>query len=115
MQEKTLLKLCFLCSIIGIVSLFFTNKFVQLEQVEISQLKEGMNYARVLGEIKTKYTSKTQTTFLDLEDESGTIKAVIFKGVSTNGVQKGDFVEIVGEVQEYKGEPELIVKKIRKL
>lgn len=115
MKEKTLLKLSFLCSIVGIISLFLTNKFFQPEQVKISQLKEEMNYARVLGEIKTKYTSKTETTFLNIEDESGTIKAVIFKGVSTNGVQKGDFVEIIGEVQEYKGEPELIVKKIRKL
>lgn len=115
MEEKTLLKLCFLCSIVGIVSLFLINKLVQPSQIEISQLKEGINYVKVFGEIKSKYTSKTGTTFLKVEDESGMIKAVAFKGVSTDSVQKGDFAEIVGETQEYKGELEIIVKKIRKL
>lgn len=115
MEEKTLLKLCFLFSIVGIISLFFLNRFAQPEQVKISQLKEGMNSVRVLGEIKSKYISKTGTTFLQLNDKSGAIKAVAFKGVSADSIQRGDFVEVIGEVQEYRGELEVIVKKIRKL
>jgi exonuclease VII large subunit len=83
---------------------------------KISQLKEGMNFVSITGEIKSKYVSEKGTAFLTLKDETGEINVVIFKGsVDISNVSVGNKIEIIGEAQKYKGELEVIAKNIKLL
>jgi len=113
MNEKTLILICALLSIVGIVSLFFLNKSVQIPQLKIYELKDGMNFVKIVGRVTSKYVSKTGTTFLTVQDGSGKIQAIIFKGMNNQRIGKGDRVEIIGDVQTYKNKLEIIVKQIR--
>lgn len=116
MKESLLIKLCFIFCIIGIITLIVVNKFTSPNRVKVSELEEGMNFASVLGEINSKYVSRKGTVFLNLKDDTGEIKVVVFKGsVDVSDINKGDSVEIMGEVQQYKGELEIIAKKIKLL
>jgi len=113
MNEKTLMLICAILSITGIISLFFLNKSASVPQLKISELKDGMNFVRIVGRVTRKYVSKTGTIFLTIQDETGRIQAVIFKGTSNQKIRKGDKVEIIGDVQTYKNRLEIIVKQIK--
>ena len=113
MKERTLILICIALSIAGIISLFFLNKSAQIPQLKIYELKDGMNLVKIVGRVTSKYVSKTGTTFLTIQDDSGKIKAVIFKGMNNRRIRKGDRVEIIGDVQTYKNRLEIIVKQIK--
>jgi len=116
MKESSLIKLCFVFCAIGIFSLFLINKVYTPPRVKASEIKEGMNFVSITGEIKNKYVSEKGTAFLTLKDDTGEIKIVVFKGsMNISDVDQGDSVEIVGEVQRYKGELEIIAKNIKLL
>ena len=114
MNEKTLIWICLIFSLLGISLLFFLNKSTQPLELKISDLREGMDFVKIIGRVTRRYVSKRGTTFLTIQDGSGKIQAVIFKGIN-NRIYKGDRVEVIGNVQRYRGELEIIVKKIRRV
>ncbi|MDI6825733.1 MAG: OB-fold nucleic acid binding domain-containing protein [Candidatus Aenigmarchaeota archaeon] len=116
MKESSLIKLCFVLCLIGIFLLFVINRMYSPTTVKITQIKEGMNFVSVSGEVKKKFVSEKGTAFLTLKDDTGEIKVVIFKGsMDVSNVNVGSKVEVMGEVQKYKGELEIIAKKIKLL
>jgi exonuclease VII large subunit len=114
MKESFLIWISTIFCVAGIISLFLLNKHTKPTHLKISELREEMDFVKIVGTIERKYVSKTGTVFLTVRDQSGKIKAVIFKGVANHyGIKRGDEVEITGDVQTYRGELEIIVKKIR--
>lgn len=115
MKEKAILKFCVVVSMVGIFLMVVANKFSKQNEIRIGEIKEEINNVKISGQIKDKYVSKTGTVFLKIFDGENSINGVAFKGTNTENIQKGDFVEVVGNVQRYKGELEIIIKSIKKL
>ncbi|MEA1946031.1 MAG: HD domain-containing protein [Thermodesulfobacteriota bacterium] len=75
---------------------FIDDIFVLSEKI-LAQKKDGNNFLNVT-----------------LSDKTGTVKGVVWDNVDkiTAGVASGDFVHIKGNVNEYKGVLQLVIKKM---
>ena len=74
------------------------NDIFVLMEKSVSQKKDGSNYLHVA-----------------LGDKTGHVKGVVWDHVdeiTSAGVSSGDFVHITGTVNEYRGAPQLVVKKM---
>lgn len=112
MQDKTLLKLSFLTSIIGIAALYFIMQPSEIKIGDINRNYIGKT-VKVLGEISSRYESKDGHIFLKFADSSGQIDVVIFKNSKVEkNLEVGQKIEISGKVDEYKGQLEIIPKTI---
>lgn len=112
MQDKTLLKISIFTSIVGIVALYFIMQPSEIRIGDINRDYTGRT-VKVLGEISSKYESKNGHIFLKLADSSGEISVVIFNNTKVErNLEIGQMIEISGEIEEYKGELEIILKTI---
>jgi len=112
MKEKTLLKIALVCSLVGIMVLFFVSDSIEIKEKDISKI----NLENVGEDIKlTGYVSKV----VDLENvmyveitKPETISVVLFKKTNIS-VYEGSFVEIIGEIDEYNGRMQVIGNRVR--
>lgn len=112
MQDKTLLKISIFTSIVGIVALYFIMQPSEIKIGDINRNHIGKT-VKVLGEIGSKYENKNGHIFLKLADSSGQINVVIFNNTKVErNLEVGQMIEISGEIEEYKGELEIIPKTI---
>ncbi len=112
MKEKTLIKLSFITSIIGIVLLLFIMDKIELSKSNISNLTQNDIDKKI--KIKAELLRITETPglyLLNVKDFSGEISVVVFKDESIN-LTKGDILEIEGQITSYKDKIEIIAKKI---
>ncbi len=112
MKEKTLIKLSFITSIIGIVILLFIMDKIELSKSNISNLTQNDIDKKI--KIKAELLRITETPglyLLNVKDFSGEISVVVFKDEPIN-LTKGDILEIEGQVTNYKDKIEIIAKKI---
>ena len=108
MQEKTLLKLSLITSTAGICLLFFLSTQINNEEESFQLINNG-DFTTINGRI-TEVNSRGNVTFLSI-DQTKTITAIVFEDYVN--FKKGDFVELRGNVKNYKGTKELIVEEIR--
>lgn len=96
--------------------MFFANKMIEPKEVNISQVSEEFNFLRIRGKITEVSVSKSGTTFLKVKDDSGIIDVVIFKNsmVDMPDAKAGEFVEVLGKPQKYKGKLEIIATQIKR-
>lgn len=114
MNEKNLLTIALVCSLIGILTLFYISNTVELEEKSISELdavEAGQN-VRVKGVI-SQAKDLDKIMLIDVVQPQ-TINVMIFKDGNIS-LNKGDFVELIGELREYKGKKEIIANKIEVL
>ncbi|OGI15832.1 hypothetical protein A3K63_00520 [Candidatus Micrarchaeota archaeon RBG_16_49_10] len=116
MNEKTLVILCLVVSFIGLLVMFISNKIFEPKVIKISQIEKDMNSVLIEGVITQKEVSESGTIFLKIEDESGSIEAVIFKNSIKNieNFKEGDKIKIQGKPEIYKDSLEIIVYKMVK-
>jgi len=78
---------------------FVDDIFVLSEKI-LSQKKDGNNFLNVT-----------------LSDKTGTLKGVVWDNVDdiAAGITSGDFVRVIGNVSEYKGALQLVIKKMGSL
>ena len=114
MKEKTLIKICLLSVIVGIIIMFFANRMITPKEIKISDVSEEYNYVKIKGEVVKIYVSESGTAFIELSDESGSVDVVVFKGSIENvsNITTGDFIEVIGKPEKYKGEMEVIASSI---
>ncbi|MFA5142382.1 MAG: hypothetical protein WC471_05425 [Candidatus Woesearchaeota archaeon] len=112
MQEKTLLKLAVVSSIIGLIILFVMSSFTQLDNTDISKLTslDVDKTLKVTG-IITKISQTEQTTMLEIAQHNRMPVLIFDTNLTLN---KGDEVEIIGKAQDYNGELELIADRIER-
>lgn len=112
MDEKNLLKVALICSIIGILITFIFADKLEPTVMDISDISSSLveKSVRVQGTV-TSLRETSSVLILDVKDDSGSIKVV---GFNPEGVilDKGSIVEISGKVTEYKGLLEIDAKKI---
>ncbi len=61
---------------------------------------------RIQGTVKAVHRAENVTVLTVMKTEE--IKAVAFDSMN---ISEGDYLQIAGEIQEYKGEKEIVIKK----
>ena len=108
MQERTLLRISLLCSLLGILALFFISQTVQYPESAI--LEEDQNYI-VKGSIQ-RITQRDAVTFITLDKEDE-LTVVLFKDYPVD-LHSGDYIEVMGRASKDKeDELQFIGKEVR--
>ena len=112
MNEKQLLRVSLIFSLIGILLLFFLTYELKVKLYEINSLsKDNLDDAvRVKGVIES-FAETPGLYLITIKDDNGKITIVVFKDEKIP-LQKGLNIEIIGQVVEYKNELEIIAKQI---
>jgi DNA/RNA endonuclease YhcR with UshA esterase domain len=118
MNEKKLTKISAVGVCISIIALYIvTNQIfsvnVNIGEIDKSFIGKSVNITgTVVGITKNK-----GNFFVDLEDDTGKIKLILWEdtaellqsnGIEINELNKGNIINVVGEVQVYRGELEII-------
>lgn len=112
MEEKTLLKIALICSIIGILIIFIFADRLEPSLINISDISKSFidQEVKIQGVIiSSRVTSST--VMLDVKDDTGIIKIILFDDESFDA-DKGQIVKVLGSVKEYNGVLEIESKKI---
>ena len=110
MKESALLKLALICSLIGIILLYFVSQIIGVEEVNVEKITHGNvgEVVKIMGNVKS-VTVVNNITFLKIEKPE-MFDVVLFKNLE---ISEGDYVEVIGEIEEYKGKREIIGNAIR--
>ncbi len=108
MDDDTLLKSALVIGIIGLVTLFFLSKTIEIKELKIEEINEKNigEKVKIRGIIK-KFTPKENVNFIEFENSK--ILIVYFDEINLN---KGDLIEVVGGVELYKGKLEIVAEEI---
>lgn len=112
MKENTLLKIALICSLAGLAALFFISHKVELKYYR-PQLP-GKNIGddvKLSGKI-IKISDNGNVIFMELSQQCP-VSVVVFANSKSANLNKDDFVEVSGKVQEYNGKEEIIAEKIK--
>lgn len=116
MKEKTLLRIALISGIIGLVILFIISDNLEIKEKDIDKINKANveEDVKLIGTI-SRITNLEKVTFIELE-QPATMTIILFKDKNKNiTLYKGDKVEIIGEIDEYNGELEVIAQRIRVL
>ena len=115
MKESTLLKLSIVFSLLGTIVLFYISSSISIEETTVNKITSGSSgeYVLVKGAIAS-ISDKESIMIIDIE-KNEKIPVVLFKNDLNNMIElkKGDFVEVRGKTEEYKGRIEIIADEIR--
>ncbi|MFH1237577.1 MAG: OB-fold nucleic acid binding domain-containing protein [Candidatus Aenigmatarchaeota archaeon] len=126
MNEKTLTKISVVGSVLSIILLYFMTLNIIPEGMAIGNLDRSLigRSVSITGKITSLYVNNGNM-FMNVADESGEIKAVLWKDtlemirindINPDTFEVGKKIDITGEIQEYKGELEIVpVKGVVKL
>lgn len=115
MKENVLLKLAVACAVLGLVSLFFISESIDVNEIslkEVNEKDEGSD-VKIKG-IVSRISEGNKTIYLEVSQLQN-IGVVLFKDDKVD-LHEGDYVEIAGSVEDYKGRKEIIgsvVKVVR--
>ena len=110
MKEKTLLKTAIICALAGVFLLFLVSDNIEVEESSIAKIEEeeiGRD-VKVKGVVEDIFKGK-KISIITVTQPSD-IKIVVYENISVN---KGDYIEVIGEIDEYKGEREVIGNRVR--
>lgn len=110
MKEKTLLKIALIASLIGILILLFISSKLEVNEKTISNIDEtDIGSSLKIDGVITNIRKTNTVTFIDIA-QLEEMKVVVFN--EEIDLNRGDYVEITGKIEEYKGSTELIADKI---
>ena len=112
MKENTLLKIALICSLVGLVILYFISTRIEIKDYKPNVLSNNVgDDVKLHGKI-TKITDKGNAVFIDISQQFP-ISVVVFSDGNISKIKKDDFIEVFGKVQNYNGKDEIIAQKIR--
>lgn len=120
MEERILKKLAIICSVAGLILLFFISSQISPPGLEIGEITidDVGTTISACGLVESLRTSKGHI-FFELKDDSGSIKSVMFNKTAEkigDKIKPNEQVCVTGAVDEYpkgSGELEIIVKSVR--
>ncbi len=113
MEEKNLLKASIVMVLLGLTFLYFYAGEVQMPAAERLDNLLPEEKVQIQG-IISRISQQNKVVFIELQGERvETMQAVLFPDEELY-LQEGDYVEIVGTVEEYQGKREVIATKITK-
>lgn len=111
MKETTLLKIALICSLVGLIALYFISTRIEVKDYKPSLNKNIGDDVKLNG-VVTKITDRGNVVFIEVNQQNP-ITVVLFTDDDNLRLKDGDNVEVIGEVQEYNGKNEIIAQKIR--
>jgi DNA/RNA endonuclease YhcR with UshA esterase domain len=114
MKEKTLLKIALIVSLVGLAVLYFASNNLSLDESRIEKitLENKDDFVKVKG-VVSKVIDSDKAAIIDIM-QPNTIKVVLFKADNKpTTIKEGQEVEIIGKVDEYDGELEIIAHRAR--
>ncbi len=110
MRELTLLKIALIVSLSGLILLYFMSENIEIDESSIEKINKGEigEVVKVKGVIKSISNAKGVTFLTIAKPEE--VKVILFDEIDFD---KGQYVEIVGEIGEYNGEREIIGNAVR--
>ena len=112
MKETTLLKVALICSLDGLVILYFISAKIEIKDYKPNILNRNVGDDVNLKGIVTKINDKGNVVFVDVNQQNS-VSVVLFTDNNNLNLKNGDNVEVIGKVQEYNGKNEIIAQKIR--
>jgi uncharacterized protein YdeI (BOF family) len=111
MQEKQLIKVSLIVAAVGLlILLFFADSF---ELVTVSNIDNIENEQEVkLQGVISRLTQLEKVVFIELEGQQVIKSDVILFPNEDLYLQEGDYVEIIGEIEEYNNKKEVIASEI---
>ena len=115
MNEKNLLKVALICSVIGIFIIFIFADRLEPSIIKISDISDSMidQSVKIQGKIVSLRNSPS-VSILDIDDGSGSIKVVAFDD-EYSSLANGYSIEVFGEIKDYKGTLEIEAKRITEI
>lgn len=114
MKEKDLRNISILCSLFGLVILFFVSKNLESVRTDIGDITidDVGKRLRVCGNITSLHFSKGHV-FLDLQDSTDSIDITVFNSTKTDiQFERNQQICVLGTVTEYKSNLEIIADKV---
>ncbi|MEE9322948.1 MAG: exodeoxyribonuclease VII large subunit [Candidatus Aenigmarchaeota archaeon] len=118
MNEGNLVKISVIGVSISLVLLYLITSQVFSSSVKIGEIDKSFvgKTVNITGEVTGIFQSKGHV-FFDLKDDTGKVKVVLWEdtlelleinNVNTSEIRNGKNISIIGDVQLYKGELEVI-------
>ena len=112
MKETTLLKIALICSLVGLIVLYFISTKIELKDYKPNILNRNVGDDVKLTGIVGKITDKGDVVFIEVSQQNP-VTVVLFTKEDNIKLKNGDNVEVIGKVQDYNGKKEIIADKIR--
>ena len=111
MQEKQLIKISLIVASIGLLILLFFAENFELGTVNNIENIENEQEVKLQGVI-TRLTKLDKVVFIELEGKQVVKSDVILFPDEDIYLQEGNYVEIIGEIEEYNNQKEVIANEI---
>ncbi len=114
MKEKNLLKVALICSLVGIVALYLISENMEIKQRNIEKITidDIDKNVKVKGVVKGLFEND-KVMIITIEQPQD-MKVVLFKSKNESiGIFEGNEIEVIGKVDEYEGELEIIGNRVR--
>ncbi len=111
MNESTLLKIAMIISSVGLVLLYLVSDEIEVSESSVEKINTGEvgEVVKVSGLIESVSVSD-KVTFLSVK-KTDDVKVIVFDKLDY--LEEGMFIEVVGEIEEYEGEREVIGNAVR--
>lgn len=111
MNENTLLKISLIISLIGVIGLFIILQNASIDEKTIEKVTSGdLNKKVKITGTASKVVRAGEATIISVAKPSE-INVVLFGG--NISFKEGAKIEVIGEVEEYNGKPEIIAQRVR--
>jgi exonuclease VII large subunit len=118
MKEKTLMKVCVVGSIICLLALYLITNLSIATNIKLGDIDKSFigKFVNITGKI-SKISVQDGNYFITLSDDTGSIKIALWedtikilemKNINISELNKGEEINVIGEVQIYKGELEIL-------
>jgi aspartyl/asparaginyl-tRNA synthetase len=116
MDDSTLFKSSISFAVIGLIILFFISEKIEIDEAAIDRLDEieiGTT-VKIKGHVEDVQNLE-KVAFLKIAQEKiETVSVVLFKEENIS-LNKGDYIEVVGEIEDYEGKKEIIGNLVKRI
>ena len=111
MQEKIVLNCALATSLSGLIILFAIASLASPEKIEITNLENAeIKEVIEINGVVTSAKDYGKIMFLELTQPQS-VDVIVFKEKNIS-ITKGEFVNIVGQIEDYNGEKEIVASSI---
>jgi len=119
LSDESLTKISFVITIVGVIALYFIVQTTEPNLTPLKDISHDMvgNYVKVVGAVKSISWHESGHLFITLRDEYDEIKVVMFskeakKFAELKEIKKDEQITIIGKIDEYENELEVVAEKI---
>ncbi len=112
MKEKTLLKIAIISALAGILILYLISDNIKISESSIGKIENediGSD-VKVKGVVNDAFNGE-KISIITITQPSD-MKVIIYENVS---IAEGDYIEVIGGIDEYEGEMEVIGNRVRRI